>query len=338
MNDRTPWDETDRQQSGWESPRQHPRRQQGSATQGGWSDDQTHQRDWSSGPNRAERSWGGSGSTAPGAGQGWSARHDAETSRRDWGGSERGGTDWQSRDQWRTPGSQSFAAGYGMRDSANYDEGFHREGFGGAGAYSNPSFGRGYGPDYLHSRHEDRGDYAGRSGSRSAGGYRGDYRDRPDGRDAERGFLARAGDEIASWFGDEDAARRREQDWRGHGPSDYTRSDERIREDVNDRLTDDPMVDARQVSVSVAQGEVTLNGTVPTRQAKRRAEDCIDPISGVKHVQNNLRVTSSGSSTGNALGTASMSGTGAAGTAAGMATPTTSGEKSPTSPGGRKTT
>ena len=39
-----------------------------------------------------------------------------------------------------------------------------------------------------------------------------------------------------SWFGDEDAARRRQQDHSGRGPSNYTRSDERIREDVCDRL------------------------------------------------------------------------------------------------------
>jgi len=106
----------------------------------------------------------------------------------------------------------------------------------------------------------------------------------------ERGFFERAGDEVASWFGDADAARRRERDHRGRGPAGYTRSDERIREDVNDKLTDDWRVDARAVEVSVASGEVTLDGTVPSREQKRRAEDIVDSLSGVKHVQNNLRV------------------------------------------------
>lgn len=105
-----------------------------------------------------------------------------------------------------------------------------------------------------------------------------------------RGFLERAGDEIASWFGDEDAARRREMDHSGRGPSDYTRSDERIREDANDHLTHDRRVDATNISVSVSNGEVTLSGTVHDRWAKRRAEDCVDRVPGVKHVQNNLRV------------------------------------------------
>ena len=42
--------------------------------------------------------------------------------------------------------------------------------------------------------------------------------------------------------------------------------------------------------------EVTLSGTVDSREAKRRAEDCAETISGVKHVQNNLRVQDKASS------------------------------------------
>ncbi|EJL29270.1 BON domain-containing protein [Novosphingobium sp. AP12] len=110
-----------------------------------------------------------------------------------------------------------------------------------------------------------------------------------------RGFLQRAGDEVASWFGDDDAARRREADHRGRGPSDYTRSDERIREDINDALTHDWRVDASHVRVQVKDGEVTLEGTVDSRQDKRRAEDVADGVSGVRHVQNNLRLASTSS-------------------------------------------
>jgi osmotically-inducible protein OsmY len=133
--------------------------------------------------------------------------------------------------------------------------------------------------------------------------YGADYR--PHGYDAphdeRRGFWDRASDEVSSWFGDEDAARRREEDHRGRGPKDYTRSDERIREDANDRLTDDWRVDASEVTVLVKDGELTLDGTVTSRQAKRRAEDVVDTISGVRHVQNNLRVkeTSGTAYTGN---------------------------------------
>lgn len=77
---------------------------------------------------------------------------------------------------------------------------------------------------------------------------------------------------------------------RGHGPRDYTRPDSRIHEDVCDHLSEDGYVDAREVGVAVSEGEVTLSGTVPDRAHKRRAEDLADGISGVRNVQNNLRV------------------------------------------------
>lgn len=115
---------------------------------------------------------------------------------------------------------------------------------------------------------------------------------RPDYDDGDRGFLERAGDEVMSWFGDRDARRRREEDHRGRGPKNYARSDERIREDVNDRLTEDVWIDASEIEVAVQDGEVTLTGTVEDRRAKRRAEDLADDVTGVKHVQNNLRYTS----------------------------------------------
>lgn len=116
-----------------------------------------------------------------------------------------------------------------------------------------------------------------------------------DWRGHDRGWLDRAADEVSSWFGNEEAAHRRRMDemqagHRGRGPKGYTRSDERIREDVSDRLMDDPIVDASEVEVSVSGCEVTLTGTVDTREQRRRAEDCADRVSGVTHVQNNLRV------------------------------------------------
>lgn len=77
---------------------------------------------------------------------------------------------------------------------------------------------------------------------------------------------------------------------RGHGPRDYTRSDARVHEDVCDHLSEDGYVDARDIIVLVSNGEVTLSGTVPERTHKRRAEDLAEGISGVRNVQNNLRV------------------------------------------------
>jgi osmotically-inducible protein OsmY len=108
---------------------------------------------------------------------------------------------------------------------------------------------------------------------------------------AERDMWDRATDEISSWFGDEDAERRRQMDkYRGRGPKNYARSEDRIREDVCDRLTDDGAIDASDIDVSVSGTEVTLAGTVSSRYQRRRAELCAEGVSGVSHVQNNMRV------------------------------------------------
>jgi osmotically-inducible protein OsmY len=82
--------------------------------------------------------------------------------------------------------------------------------------------------------------------------------------------------------------------YRGRGPKGYARSDDRIREDVNDRLTDDGSLDATDIEVDVNDREVTLSGTVNSRFDKRRAEDLAESVSGVTHVQNNIRVRQSG--------------------------------------------
>ena len=76
----------------------------------------------------------------------------------------------------------------------------------------------------------------------------------------------------------------------GRGPKDYQRSDERIREEICDRMTDDDSLDPSDITVQVARGEVTLTGTVQSRYQKRRAEDLVESSSGVRDVTNNIRV------------------------------------------------
>jgi osmotically-inducible protein OsmY len=77
---------------------------------------------------------------------------------------------------------------------------------------------------------------------------------------------------------------------RGKGPRSYRRSDERIQEDLNDRLYDDPYLNATDIEVEVLDGDVVLKGTVEDRQAKRRAEDICESVSAVKNVENRLRI------------------------------------------------
>jgi osmotically-inducible protein OsmY len=155
-----------------------------------------------------------------------------------------------------------------------------------------------------HDRDQDR------YGSSSFGRGSRDYHE-------DRGFFERAGDEVRSWFGDDEAERRRRMDvrdnqehHRGRGPRGYQRSDERILEDVNDRLTDDPHLDASEIDVSVSSREVTLNGTVNSRFEKRHAEDLAETVSGVTHVQNNLRIKQAADA---GMGGSMLSGAGAAG-------------------------
>jgi osmotically-inducible protein OsmY len=97
-------------------------------------------------------------------------------------------------------------------------------------------------------------------------------------------------------MGDHDAQHRREHDavtrgeHRGRGPKGYRRSDERIREDVSDRLTDDSWLDAQSIEVAVKDGDVTLTGMVRSREDKKRAEALAESVSGVDNVQNSLRL------------------------------------------------
>ena len=81
-----------------------------------------------------------------------------------------------------------------------------------------------------------------------------------------------------------------QQSFRGRGPKNYQRSDQRIHEDVCERLAEDERVDASDIEVNVSAGVVSLTGSVDDRYAKRRAEDIADSCSGVKDVQNQIRV------------------------------------------------
>lgn len=186
-----------------------------------------------------------------------------------------------------------------------------------AGDYADRGYGQG---GYGAQEERYRGAYGGQMGGGRAGmpnvgdrsrGYGpgggsypnsrqgGSYSSQRSREDHERGFMDKAGDEVASWFGDEEAEQRRRQDQhRGRGPRGYARSDERIKEDVNDRLTDDGMLDASDIEVEVSEREVTLSGEVSSRSDKRRAEDIAEDVSGVSHVQNNLRVRRNDESSG----------------------------------------
>jgi osmotically-inducible protein OsmY len=296
---------------------------------GDWRNDQDwrNRQDWRTDQDRygsrdddRERWRGQGGRGAYGQGGG-----DYGSSRGGWGGREGQPGGYGGRDYGGGPGGD-YGRGSGQdfgRGGGDYNQGSGRDDRGGGG-YGGNDYARGnYGADQGY-----RQDYSRHSS---------DYGQQSRG---ERGIWDRASDEVSSWFGDDDAERRRMDEQRGgqhrgRGPKGYTRSDERIREDVNDRLSDDPFVDASEVEVSVSSCEVTLSGTVDSRDAKRRAEDIAEQVSGVRHVQNNLRVqqqTSAGAGT-----STQTTGTGPQGTGLGGVEVGPQGSQAGSSAGRRKT-
>lgn len=244
--------------------------------------------------------------------------------------------DWdQDRDRFdersdydQPRGSRYTGASYGRNLEDDYTQG------GGRGDYG----GGAYGANYGGGRYGDReqgwgrrnvgrdtwGGDAGRNYGSSFGAsddydrYAGSRNDDERYRTASRGYGARdedrrgygdrnawdrTRDEVSSWFGDDDAERRRRMDerreertsyrtgdHRGKGPKGYRRSEERIREDVCERLSYDDRLDASNIDVRVQGDEVVLTGTVHDREQKHRAEDLVESISGVRNVENNIKV------------------------------------------------
>lgn len=117
------------------------------------------------------------------------------------------------------------------------------------------------------------------------------------------------------------------RDYRGVGPANYTRSDERIREDLNERLTEARDLDASGLSVEVQGGVATLSGRVPQRWMKHRAEDLADGCIGVTDIHNHIVVgDGAGGTTSRSAGkantsTASKAGTPGAGAGTGSEPP-----------------
>jgi osmotically-inducible protein OsmY len=204
------------------------------------------------------------------------------------------------RDYWKNRNAQLNDLNWNRNYNRDYNNGYNRN-------YNNDSnrnyyndYDRRYNSDYNRNNYRDdfRNNYRNDYG-RNSNDYNNRYRNegwRDNYRNEDRDWWDRTKDEVASWFGDDDAKRRRERDemyegnHRGKGPKNYTRSQERIKEDVSDKFSDDSLLDASDIEVEVNGNEVTLSGLVDSRYSKHRAEDLAEDVTGVAHVQNNLRV------------------------------------------------
>jgi hypothetical protein len=75
--------------------------------------------------------------------------------------------------------------------------------------------------------------------------------------------------------------------WR---PAPDTHHDDRIYDDIRERLTRSLDIDASEIEVSVEAGVVTLEGRVEERATKHSAGEIAERVPGVHRVRNNLHV------------------------------------------------
>jgi osmotically-inducible protein OsmY len=191
----------------------------------------------------------------------------------------------------RRPG----ATGY---DRGNYGQGF---GYGGASGRE-----RDEGPDQDRARgrrdqerfreSERAGDYTGGHGQGfgrggddqgyQGRGYGGEYeRDRE-----ERAGYGQFGGRRGSGSTTYAPSWQTPGEYSGRGPKGYKRSDERVRDDVSDRLEQSGSIDASEIEIEVEDGVVTLRGSVSERTQKRLAEEATESTPGVRDVRNEIRV------------------------------------------------
>jgi hypothetical protein len=250
--------------------------------------------------------------------------------------SERGG---YSGSSYGSYGSRGFGMDFENRGEYDYDSGrtefdesiagrpyygsgsrgYYREGWRGYGSRpGNMGLGDRQRPDQWNRDAYGSGGFS--SGQRNAlntdyssteyGGYYPRTRDDSWSFDRERG--SRSDYERNRYGQNEESFGDKVKSFFGIGPKGYKRSDERIREDISERLEDHPNIDASNIEVSVTEGVVTLSGTVDDRWVKRQAEDAAHDVRGVKDVNNQLRVQQTGTygetgRTGSVLGDLSSS-------------------------------
>lgn len=63
-----------------------------------------------------------------------------------------------------------------------------------------------------------------------------------------------------------------------------------LRQDLLDELEFEPSIDAADIGVAVEAGTVTLTGHVPTYAQKRKAEDIVKRVKGVRAIAENIEV------------------------------------------------
>ncbi|MBN8610562.1 MAG: BON domain-containing protein [Deltaproteobacteria bacterium] len=187
-----------------------------------------------------------------------------------------------SMDRW-----QGGRDGYRMQGSS---DGWQRGRSGGYGPQPQQSYGRRGTQGYGMTSSEGFGAQHGFGSQESYG------------REGSQGY----GMGAYEGFGWQQSLGRQDSMKSGKAPKNYTRSDERLREEVCDALANSGH-DWSDVEVTVSNGEVTLTGTVSDRSEKLQAEHMADRVRGVNEVTNQLKIKRADSSASRTSSTESSS-------------------------------
>ncbi|MFO0832321.1 MAG: BON domain-containing protein [Phycisphaerales bacterium] len=215
------------------------------------------------------------------------------------GGSSQGsaGQGWYGqREPYRQQGNfQGQGGGYGM------GQGQYGQGSYGPGGYGQSEYETGYSglgasrQGSWQGNDREQGSWGGgwsgqggsdsgrASGSSSPYGYAG-YSSGGSGRSDEYRSGNGAGRSAGSYAGGSGYSKR------GKAPKSYQRSDDRIKEDVCEAMMD-AGIDGSELDIAVASGVVTLSGSVNDRRNRYHLEHLASTVSGVKDVENNVRVS-----------------------------------------------
>jgi hypothetical protein len=220
---------------------------------------------------------------------------------------------WQGHDQHGPQANSQQRPSYGPyggQQQSQRDYGaWGAQGYGGEGG----SGAQGYGGQGAYARYGSQSDYG------APGGYGGDriYRQSgpqfpPTGGSARYGNQVSYGQGVYGGYGQGDMGTgtgQGGQSWgnwgqsgvmgrsQHRGPKGYQRSDERLKEEICERLIARWDIDSSEVSVDVQNGKVMLEGTVPDRRMRHEIENLVDDCYGVLDIENQVRVQRSYGST-----------------------------------------
>lgn len=173
---------------------------------------------------------------------------------------------------------QSRFGEFGMRGQGQYDQDFGQMGRG-------SSMGQGLGQNYGMSQ----GGYG-----LSQGGYglsQGGY-GMGQSHLGQGGYgLSQGGYGMGQNVGSFQEQNREQLLSRNRGPKGFQRSDERIKEEICERLVQNINADLSEIELKVQNGDVTLSGSVQDKHLKRVVEDITESVMGVKDVNNQIRIS-----------------------------------------------